>query len=177
MKVLGFDIDDIVVKEFYRHVSGKECFEFLEMQVASAIHTELGISSPGNHQKLVEEALSIYGREECELHIYKVLNEMIGDLYTVLSYYFEPIAIYKTPVIKYFGHEPSEKELAEIQSLIDQTISDLGYQNINEMIQKKGLAPALYEVEDKVETTLQKWTARRENATFRSPESEAKNKP
>lgn len=162
MKVLGFDIDDIVAKEFYRHVTGTEdAFDFLEMNVASALRIEFGLSGyNGDRQRLVEDALSIYGREECELHIYKVLNEMIGDLYTNRSYYFEPIAIYKEPVIRYFGHEPSEKELADIQSLIDQTISDMGYQNINEMVQKKGLASALREVEDKVEDTLQNWTAK-----------------
>lgn len=74
MKILGLDLDDNVVREYFAHCTGTENYEHLESETKHAIHTELGIDN-------VEEAISVYGKEEVELQVIKVLNEMIEALW------------------------------------------------------------------------------------------------
>lgn len=161
MRIVGLDLDDIIVEEYFKHRLPTKDYDFLMLEIKSALKSELGIND-------IEEAIRVYGKEECAVQVYKALNDYIDVTWNTLMYYnitkppFQSldcgIIIEKDIMDTYFGCNPgecTEEHFNKVQEMIDTIIKDeMKVKDLCDAIAKYGNAQARYYIEDRVKTIL-----------------------
>lgn len=75
MKFMGLDLDDQIVEDYYKYYRrGHRSEKSLRLEILNLLACELKVNG-------IEEALTVYGKEECETQVHKVLRELIEVTY------------------------------------------------------------------------------------------------
>ena len=119
MRFMGLDLNDEIVDQYFQHVRcGHRDENALRLEILSLLSSELGV-------KDLDEALSAYGKEECEAQIHKVLKEMIETFYRYEPVIIAGLKIDGKTVKNLFALYNTEYENKKDKEVLEITVKDI----------------------------------------------------
>lgn len=134
MKFMGLDLNDEIVDQYFQHVRcGYRDENSLRLEILNLLNCELGTHG-------IEESLAVYGKEECEAQVHKVLKEMIETFYRP-----DPIIILGlkidsgliNDIFTLYHAEESEENLKVIEDVIVKILQDIFHTDSVEEAEKR----------------------------------------